>query len=40
MHLPVSGAAREDAKMEKVNLSEKLALFSDLWSPKVVGELN
>ena len=26
--------------MEKVNLSEKLALFSDLWSPKVVGELN
>ncbi len=28
------------AKMEKVNLSEKLGLFSDLWSPKVVGELN
>ena len=26
--------------MEKVNLSEKLALFSDLWSPKIVGELN
>ena len=26
--------------MEKVNLSEKLARFSDVWSPKVVGELN
>ncbi|MFA6261372.1 MAG: cupin domain-containing protein [Bacteroidia bacterium] len=26
--------------MEKVNLKEKLALFSEHWSPKVVGELN
>ncbi len=26
--------------MEKVNLGEKLALFGDHWSPKVVGELN
>lgn len=26
--------------MEKVNLAEKFALFSDQWSPKVVGELN
>src|ERR1051325_10911238 len=26
--------------MEKVNLRDKLALFSDHWSPKVVGELN
>lgn len=26
--------------MKKVNLSEKFALFSDYWSPKVVGELN
>jgi mannose-6-phosphate isomerase-like protein (cupin superfamily) len=26
--------------MNKVNLSEKLALLSDLWSPKIVGELN
>jgi mannose-6-phosphate isomerase-like protein (cupin superfamily) len=25
---------------EKVNLAEKLALFSDTWSPKIVGELN
>jgi mannose-6-phosphate isomerase-like protein (cupin superfamily) len=24
----------------KINLAEKLALFSDYWSPKVVGELN
>jgi len=26
--------------MEKVNLAEKLALFSDPWSPRIVGELN
>ena len=26
--------------MEKVNIAEKLALFQDHWSPKVVGELN
>lgn len=26
--------------MEKVNIDQKLALFSDHWSPKIVGELN
>ncbi|MFQ5689318.1 MAG: cupin domain-containing protein [Gemmatimonadota bacterium] len=26
--------------MEKVNLEAKLASFSDLWSPRVIGELN
>ena len=26
--------------MEKVNLAQKLSLFSDYWSPKIVGELN
>lgn len=26
--------------IDKVSLGEKFALFSDLWSPKVVGELN
>ena len=26
--------------MQKVNLDEKLASFSDRWSPKIVGELN
>jgi mannose-6-phosphate isomerase-like protein (cupin superfamily) len=26
--------------MEKVNLNDKLAKFSDHWSPKIVGELN
>ena len=25
--------------MKKVNLAEKFALFSDLWSPRVVGEI-
>jgi mannose-6-phosphate isomerase-like protein (cupin superfamily) len=26
--------------MEKVNLNQKLSLFSEYWSPKIVGELN
>jgi len=26
--------------MEKVNLLRKFTLFNDLWSPKIVGELN
>jgi mannose-6-phosphate isomerase-like protein (cupin superfamily) len=26
--------------MEKINLRDKLALFSDHWNPRVVGELN
>ncbi len=26
--------------MEKVNLKEKFALFSEHWSPKIAGELN
>jgi mannose-6-phosphate isomerase-like protein (cupin superfamily) len=26
--------------MEKINLKQKLRLFSDHWTPKIVGELN
>jgi mannose-6-phosphate isomerase-like protein (cupin superfamily) len=26
--------------MTKININEKLHLFSDFWSPKIVGELN
>jgi mannose-6-phosphate isomerase-like protein (cupin superfamily) len=26
--------------MEKVSIAQKLALFTEYWSPKVVGELN
>ena len=26
--------------MERVNVHEKLALFSDHWNPRIVGELN
>jgi mannose-6-phosphate isomerase-like protein (cupin superfamily) len=26
--------------VEKVNLAEKLALFTEYWNPKIVGELN
>ncbi len=26
--------------MNKVNLDEKLSLFDDLWSPKIVASLN
>lgn len=28
------------ATIEKVNLNEKLKLFADQWSPKIVGDLN
>lgn len=28
------------ASAEKVNISEKLALFDEHWKPKIVGELN
>jgi mannose-6-phosphate isomerase-like protein (cupin superfamily) len=30
----------ETAVVTKINLSEKLALFSDHWSPKIVADLN
>ena len=26
--------------MKKVNLAQKLSLFKELWSPRIVGELN
>jgi mannose-6-phosphate isomerase-like protein (cupin superfamily) len=26
--------------MNKINLSEKFALFDDQWNPKIIGELN
>ena len=26
--------------MQKVNLAQKLALFSETWTPKIVGQLN
>lgn len=28
------------AQTSKVNINQKLSLFSDYWSPKIVGELN
>lgn len=28
------------SKMEKINLAQKLALISDHWNPRIVGELN
>jgi mannose-6-phosphate isomerase-like protein (cupin superfamily) len=30
----------ETAVLTKINLAEKLALFSDHWSPKIVADLN
>jgi mannose-6-phosphate isomerase-like protein (cupin superfamily) len=27
-------------EIEKVNITEKLSLFSDYWNPRIVGELN
>jgi mannose-6-phosphate isomerase-like protein (cupin superfamily) len=29
-----------EAMRDKVNLEEKLGLFSEYWSPRIVGELN
>jgi mannose-6-phosphate isomerase-like protein (cupin superfamily) len=34
-----NGALRKDAA-QKVNLSEKLALFTELWSPKAIAGVN
>jgi mannose-6-phosphate isomerase-like protein (cupin superfamily) len=31
---------KRDNYMEKVNLTEKLSLFTEHWSPRIVGELN
>ncbi len=31
---------RDNAAIEKVNLSEKLDLFDEHWSPRIVGEIN
>jgi mannose-6-phosphate isomerase-like protein (cupin superfamily) len=30
----------KETAVEKVNLGEKLALFDERWSPRIVGELN
>ena len=37
---PVPDAEAAPPTVDKVNLAQKLALFSEHWSPKVVGELN
>jgi mannose-6-phosphate isomerase-like protein (cupin superfamily) len=31
---------QESEAIEKVNLSEKLGLFDEHWSPRIVGEIN
>ncbi|OGG04806.1 mannose-6-phosphate isomerase [Candidatus Gottesmanbacteria bacterium RBG_16_52_11] len=31
---------QSSSKVKVVNIREKLALFTDFWSPKVIGELN
>lgn len=36
----LAGAPCYTARMEKVNLQQQFANFSDHWSPKIVGELN
>jgi mannose-6-phosphate isomerase-like protein (cupin superfamily) len=38
-----AGAPRErgvDMTIDKINVKEKLARFSETWSPKIVGEVN
>jgi mannose-6-phosphate isomerase-like protein (cupin superfamily) len=36
----ITGQGEGDAIVDKVNISDKLALFHDHWSPRIVGELN
>ena len=36
----VDSYSRESAMVQKVSLVEKFSLFSEQWSPKVVGEVN
>jgi mannose-6-phosphate isomerase-like protein (cupin superfamily) len=31
---------KDEPKMQKIRLAEKLASFNEQWSPKIVGELN
>jgi hypothetical protein len=37
--MPLASASWAD-QVSKVNLSEKFAKFNDIWSRKLVGELN
>jgi mannose-6-phosphate isomerase-like protein (cupin superfamily) len=34
------GRAKEKIMLQVINLTEKFNLFSELWHPKIVGELN
>jgi mannose-6-phosphate isomerase-like protein (cupin superfamily) len=38
--LPIESGLSRRGSLEKVNLTEKLRLFDDHWSPRIVGELN
>ena len=40
LKLSLNADMSDEQPIEKVNLSDKLRLFDDYWSPKVVGELN
>ena len=33
-------APRQFLRIEKVNVAEKFSLFSEHWSPKIIGEVN
>src|ERR1044071_1912035 len=35
-----AGYGEDNSNMNKVNLSEKLSLITEHWSPRIVGELN
>ncbi len=38
--MTLTSSAKYNLQMHVVNLKEKLARFSEHWSPKIVGELN
>jgi mannose-6-phosphate isomerase-like protein (cupin superfamily) len=40
INMTVGRAGSRRRAMEKVNIAEKLSLFDEHWSPRIVGELN
>lgn len=40
MQLPDNRTTKGERIMDKVNLSEKFSLFTERWSPKIVGQVN
>jgi len=40
IHIQINRLFEGDMKMDKINISDKLNLFNEYWSPKILGEVN